>query len=62
MLSGGALTWRIRHEPRVRPAAAVPRVEVAQMTEIADLPDACAAAELSQEQAEAPAAPGALRG
>jgi len=61
MLSGGALTWRIRPEPR-RPAAAPVPVEVAPLTEIADLPDACAAAELSQEQAAAPAAPGALRG
>ena len=62
MLSGGALTWRVRHEPRARPAAAPPHVEVVQLTEIADLPDACAAAELSQEQAAAPAAPSALRG
>ena len=62
MLSGGALTWRIRHEPRVRPVVAPPHVDVAQVTEIADLPDACAAAELSQEQAAEPAAPSALRG
>jgi MFS family permease len=60
MLSGGALTWRIRPEPRRHPAAAPPPVGVAPL--IADLPDACAAAELSQEQAAAPAAPGALRG
>jgi MFS family permease len=62
MLGGGVLTWRVRPEPRLRPPVAPPYVEVAQLTEIADLPDACAAAELSQEQAAAPAAPGVLRG
>jgi MFS family permease len=62
MLGGSLLTWRIRREPRVHPVAASARIEVARLTVIADLPDACAGADLSQEQAAAPAAPSALRG
>jgi MFS family permease len=62
MLGGSLLTWRIRREPRVHPVAALARVEVSRLTVIADLPDACAAAELSQDEAAASAAPSALRG
>jgi MFS family permease len=67
MLGGGVLTWRIRREPRARPAAATAAAPVsapalAEAAQMPNLPDSCAIAEMAEVQVEAPAAPGAGRG
>jgi MFS family permease len=55
MLGGGVLTWRIEREAHAHPVAAP---EPGEVTQISDLPEACAVADVT---VEAPAAPSPLR-